>query len=236
MEFDFVNLGTIEYNLFSRIQEEAVSRRITGDSGNKVFFAEHPKVITFGRKVKKEHIIYSEEQLKQDKVNVIYTNRGGDVTMHVPGQVICYPVIDLSEFKKDLHFYLRKLEQVGIQFLKEFGLKGERRDGFTGVWVDENKVSSIGIGVKRWVAFHGISININTRKEDFKYIVPCGIPGVNMVSLRELLGYNVDMGFVLDLLENVFMEVFSRIGREYYEQKTAGLDTKKDKYRQNSLH
>ncbi|UCF41637.1 MAG: lipoyl(octanoyl) transferase LipB, partial [Gemmatimonadota bacterium] len=149
---------------------------------------EHPPVVTLGRSTEPQHLPLSAEQLAARGVEVHDIERGGDVTFHGPGQLVGYPIYDLSEHRRDLHWYLRQLEAALITALADFGIAGGRTEGFTGVWTGGRKIASIGIHVKQWVTWHGFALNVTTDLSYFDLIVPCGIEGVVMTSVQRELG------------------------------------------------
>ncbi|HNV23700.1 MAG TPA: lipoyl(octanoyl) transferase LipB [Candidatus Omnitrophota bacterium] len=168
------------YQLQKRHMEEAVSYQ-----KNFVLLGEHPPILTLGRLTKKEHLLVSRDLLQQKGVAIKDVDRGGDITLHAPGQLVVYPIFCLEQLGKDLKKYLIQLEQVAIDLLNDFGIVANRLEGKTGVWVKEKKIASVGIGVKKWVTFHGIGINIQTDLDLFSFIKPCGLDVV-MTSLAEL--------------------------------------------------
>ncbi|NBR56380.1 MAG: lipoyl(octanoyl) transferase [Chitinophagia bacterium] len=155
---------------------------------------EHPPVFTLGKSGKREHVLVSEEQLQNLGIEFYHINRGGDITYHGLQQVVGYPILDLDKFKTDLGWYLRSLEEVIIQVLAEYGLKGDRSAGETGVWLSPEdpfmarKICAMGIKCSRWITMHGFALNVNTDLSHFEYIVPCGIQGKAVTSLEKELG------------------------------------------------
>ncbi|MDK2871547.1 MAG: lipoyl(octanoyl) transferase [bacterium] len=152
---------------------------------------EHTPVFTLGRRAKKEHILAPEEVLKREGIKVVFTDRGGDVTYHGPGQLILYPIIPLDCSVKE---YVWKLEEAIIMVLKKYDIKAIHRDGYPGVWIDERrKIASIGIGIKRsgkkWISYHGTAFNVDPILRHFLLITPCGLTGINMVSIKSLKGF-----------------------------------------------
>jgi lipoate-protein ligase B len=137
-------------------------------------------------------LLYSKKDIAQKGVELYEVDRGGDVTLHAPGQLVIYPILNLAHYGQDLHSYLNRLEQVAIDLLSEFGIVADRIPGKTGVWVGKKKIVSIGIGVKKWVSFHGIGINVNTDLNYFSLIKPCGLD-VQMTSMKSILKKEVDM-------------------------------------------
>lgn len=175
---------------------------------------EHPPVFTLGKNGKREHVLVSEEQLQKLGIEFFHINRGGDITYHGLQQIVGYPILDLDKFKTDLGWYLRSLEQVIIDTIAEYGLKGERSSGETGVWLaPENpfmarKICAMGIKCSRWITMHGFALNVNTDLSHFEYIVPCGIQGKTVTSLEKELGKKVDYQEVKEKIKKHFARIF----------------------------
>ena len=159
-----------------------------GDAPNTLFLLEHAPVITLGRRADAAHVLHSAAALRARGIELLETDRGGDVTYHGPGQLVAYPILRLHEWTPSVGWYLRALEDALIDVLAHFGLAGARVAGYTGVWVDGAKVAAIGIGVRDWVTFHGIALNVAPDFEHFGLIVPCGIADKPVTSLGRLLG------------------------------------------------
>ncbi|MDH7499569.1 MAG: lipoyl(octanoyl) transferase LipB, partial [candidate division NC10 bacterium] len=169
---------------------------------------EHEPVITLGKSGRAEHIRVSEEELARRGIALHRVDRGGDVTFHGPGQMVAYPILDLTQHGKDVHLYCRRLEEVGLKVLSDYGVSGQRVPGLTGVWVGEEKVMAIGIGVKRWVSLHGVAFNVNTDLECFRLIDPCGIKERGVTSLGSLLKREVPLPEVQERWIHHFSCVF----------------------------
>jgi lipoyl(octanoyl) transferase len=182
---EFTDLGRIGYTEALALQRTLVARRKAGEIPDQLLFVEHPHVITLGRNAKEQHVLASDEVLARAGIDVQITDRGGDVTYHGPGQLVGYPILDLKDWQRDVVAYVRSLEEALIQALGEFGLRGERVDGMTGVWVNGGKVAAIGVHLSRWVTSHGFALNIDTALDYFRYIVPCGLTRP-VTSLRAL--------------------------------------------------
>ncbi|NBX28819.1 MAG: lipoyl(octanoyl) transferase LipB, partial [Chitinophagia bacterium] len=165
---------------------------------HRFLMVEHPPVFTLGKNGKREHVLVSEEQLEKLGIEFFHINRGGDITYHGLQQIVGYPIMDLDKFKTDLGWYLRSLEQVIIDTIAEYGLKGERSAGETGVWLEPDnpfmarKICAMGIKCSRWITMHGFALNVNTDLSHFEYIVPCGIQGKTVTSLEKELGQKLD--------------------------------------------
>ncbi|MDN5293671.1 MAG: lipoyl(octanoyl) transferase [Eubacteriales bacterium] len=161
---------------------------------------EHDPVFTLGRQAKKDHILAPPELLDQEGIKVVATDRGGDVTYHGPGQLVGYPLLDLRRHGRDLHRLIWMYEEIIIRVLAEFGLAGTREPRYPGVWIGDRKIAAIGIGVSRWITYHGFAFNINPNLEHFSYIVPCGIREKGVTSLARELGQEVAVTEVIEPL------------------------------------
>jgi lipoyl(octanoyl) transferase len=181
---------------------------------HRFLMVEHPPVFTLGKNGKREHVLVSEEQLEKLGIEFFHINRGGDITYHGLQQIVGYPILDLDKFKTDLGWYLRSLEQVIINTIAEYGLKGERSAGETGVWLEpENpfmarKICAMGIKCSRWITMHGFALNVNTDLSHFEYIVPCGIQGKTVTSLEKELGKKLDYQEVKNKIKKHFANIF----------------------------
>jgi lipoyl(octanoyl) transferase len=186
----------------------------TSNTEHRLLMVEHNPVFTLGKSGKREHVLVSEEQLKNLGIEFFHINRGGDVTYHGLQQIVGYPILDLDKFKTDLGWYLRSLEQVIIDLLAEYGLKGERSAGETGVWLEPNdpfmarKICAMGIKCSRWITMHGFALNVNTDLSHFEFIVPCGIQGKTVTSLEKELGHKVNYEDVKEKVKKHFQLIF----------------------------
>ena len=177
---EVIEAGLVPYAEALDWQRNLAQARIEGRLPNDLLLLlEHPPVVTLGRNSQESHL------LRPAGVDVFEVERGGDVTFHGPGQLVGYPIIDLSGYKQDLHWYLRTLEQALIDALAALHIPAERHPGFTGVWTRGRKIASIGVHVKKWVTWHGFALNVTTDLTEFQRIVPCGIAGVEMTSVEK---------------------------------------------------
>ena len=180
--------GRTGYAAAWRQQEELVARRNAGEIGDTLVFTEHEPVFTLGvRSGAEAHLLWDEAELARRGIAVVRTNRGGDITYHGPGQIVGYPIINLAP-RKDLHAYLRLLEQVLINTVGTFGLAAARREGKTGIWLGPRKIAAIGVAVKKWTTSHGFALNVNTDLAPYSGIVPCGITDGTVTSMAVELG------------------------------------------------
>jgi len=205
-----VDWGRTSYDDACSRQAELVARRIAGGIGDTLVFTEHDPVYTIGlRSGAEQHLIWDEARRKHEGIEVARTNRGGDITYHGPGQIVGYPIVSLNN-RRDLHAYLRLLEQVLINTVGSLGLVAARREGLTGIWLGERKVAAIGVAVRRWVAYHGFALNVNAQLAHFEGIVPCGIAARQgtVTSLEAQLGASLDLAEVKSLLGTEFQRLF----------------------------
>jgi lipoic acid synthetase len=182
-------LGTVGYDEALALQKRVMAQYAENleDAGTLILL-EHPPVLTIGRSGTAKNILASAQELQRAGVRVVETNRGGDVTYHGPGQIVGYPILPLAFHGKDVHAYLRRLESFLIAALWEYGIKAERRDGFTGVWTSTGKIASIGVAISHWISWHGFALNVAPNLEHFKLIHPCGLVGVEITSMEKILG------------------------------------------------
>lgn len=189
-----VDLGLLPYEEAFARQREAVDDVLAGGE-ERIFVVQHPPILTLGAAFHVENLLLPEEEYAGRGIEIARTDRGGDVTFHGPGQLVCYPILNLSERGKDLHRYLRALEEAVIQAVGHFGLVGERNPVNTGVWIGNRKVCAMGIKVRRWVTMHGLALNCDTDLSPYETIVPCGIRGdYGVTSLSRELGRSVTVG------------------------------------------
>lgn len=188
---------------------------------NYLLFVEHNNVYTLGKSGDMNHLLISEKELKDKQLDFYKIDRGGDITFHGEGQVVAYPILDLDNFFTDIHLYLRNLEEVVIRTLAHYQIKSERSKGETGVWIDvgtpyARKICAMGIRASRWVTMHGLALNVNTDLSYFDNIIPCGIHGKPVTSIKAELGREVDMNEVKTLIRENFAEVFQSSLQENY--------------------
>ncbi len=182
---DFRWLGTVDYTEALELQNRLVQERLGGEIPDTVLLLEHHPVYTIGRTRDRSSLTEAADSLPHPVVEI---NRGGQATYHGPGQLVGYFILDLNGYGKDLHLFLRGIEEALIAFLTSLGLRPGRRDGLTGVWLEQRKIASIGIGVKRWISMHGFGLNVSSDLGGFAAIVPCGIAGVEMTSISRETG------------------------------------------------
>lgn len=224
----FQDLGIQSYKKVWDYQEQLLKQSVAIKSKNRneninliinnyLLFVEHPPVYTLGKSGDVANILLSEEELTKKGIEYFHINRGGDITFHGPGQIVGYPIIDLEQFKTDLGWYLRNLEEVIILTMKEYDLVGMRSPGETGVWLDvgikgrERKICAMGIRCSRWITMHGFALNVNTDLNYFNFIIPCGIQNKQVTSLQKELGKEILQKEVEEKLLLNFEKVFNVI-------------------------
>lgn len=210
MALDTRRLGRIGYGEALELQADLVEQRRRGEIGDTLLLLEHPPVITLGVKTRnnRTNIIASDAQLARAGVEVFQTTRGGDVTYHGPGQLVGYPIFDLNPHRRDVHRYVRDIEQALIDAVATFGVTATRVEGLTGIWVGTNKLAAIGVRISRWITSHGFALNVATNLGHFDLIVPCGIQDRGVTSIGRLLGRDVPMAEVESAVEASFQAVF----------------------------
>ncbi|HVO10415.1 MAG TPA: lipoyl(octanoyl) transferase LipB [Vicinamibacteria bacterium] len=203
-------LGRVPYASGLELQQRLVSERQAGRAADHLLLLEHDPVFTLGRNARRENVLFPAELLRERGFEVFETGRGGDVTYHGPGQVVGYPILELPPERRDVHRYVRDLEEVMIRACADYGVLAHRVAGLTGAWVGADKIGAIGVRIARWVTSHGFALNVCTDLSAFDLIVPCGIRGRGVTSLERLLGRRVTVAEVMDRLALHFASVFQR--------------------------
>ncbi|HMT72800.1 MAG TPA: lipoyl(octanoyl) transferase LipB [Chitinophagaceae bacterium] len=222
-EIVFRDLGLMEYKAAWDLQEKLLHENVavksdsnsnSADTTHYLLFTEHPPVYTLGKSGNKSNVLMSDEELAANNISFFHINRGGDITFHGPGQIVGYPILDLEKFYTDIGRYLRNIEEVIILTLADYGLKGDRSKGETGVWLDpdvpgkERKICAIGVRCSRWVTMHGFAFNVNTDLSYFNNIIPCGIANKQVTSLSKELGKEMDINEVKEKVKRNFERIF----------------------------
>ncbi len=210
-----IDLGLIEYQKAWDLQHDLWSRRVKGELPDLLLFLEHPHVITLGRRGNRSHVIASQEVLDGMAIPIFHVERGGDVTYHGPGQLVVYPILDLKGYGYRLIRYVDQLEEVVLCTLKDFGMEGKKDPLNRGVWVNGEKVASIGVTIKRWVSFHGLALNYGTDLSYFDLIHPCGLVGKKVTSMEKILGEKVPRE---DLVARIIFHVRGIFERDWVEK------------------
>lgn len=207
-QLQYADLGLIPYPDCLAIQQKLVKLRLAGKIEDTLLLLEHEPVMTVGTAGGDANLLVEPERLQQLGVMLVHTDRGGNITYHGPGQLVGYPILDLRSHGKDVHLYLRNLERVVADCLGEFGVRASVVPGFTGVWVGEEKICSIGIAARRWITYHGFALNVNPNLEHWALIHPCGLVGKRVTSLEKILGRDPGMDAVKASVVRRFGEVF----------------------------
>jgi lipoyl(octanoyl) transferase len=219
------DLGLLDYQkaveyqtkIFNKIIDQKLKNRKSVNkeiTQNHLIFVEHPNVYTLGKSGDINNLLLSKEDLEKKEIQFFNTNRGGDITCHGPGQIVCYPILDLDNFFSDIHKYLRYLEEVVIQTLNEFGIKSERSSDETGVWIEPKQISArkicaMGVKASRWVTMHGFALNVDNDLSYFKNIIPCGISNKSVTSITNEIANQVDKYDVKEKIIKNFENIFS---------------------------
>jgi lipoyl(octanoyl) transferase len=226
-----VDIGLINYADAVVLQERVVAARKAGAIDDVLLFCEHPHVLTLGRSGNRSNLLASENVLRQKGVALHETNRGGDITYHGPGQSVGYPILNLDLIRRDVHWYVRSLEECMIRASADFGISAFRVQGKTGIWVQasqaEEKLAAIGVHLSRWVTSHGFAYNVATDLRYFDLIIPCGIPDRKATSLEKLLSRSITLDEVRPHLASHFCDVFEfapqRLNREDLDAQLASF-------------
>jgi lipoate-protein ligase B len=209
-----IDLGLIDYQKAWDLQHVLWSKRVEGELPDLLLFLEHPHVITLGRRGNRSHLLASQEVLEAMRIPIFHVERGGDVTYHGPGQMVVYPIFDLKEYGYRLTRYIGQLEEVILRILKDFGIEGRRDPLNRGVWVDGEKIASVGVAIKRWVSFHGFSLNYETDLKYFELINPCGLEEKKMTSMAKILGREISREDLVERIDFHFKQIFERDWQE----------------------
>ncbi len=205
----YKDLGIIDYKEAWDLQKKVFNQRLNNEVSDTLFLLEHPHTYTLGKIADKHNLVASKEYLSKHNISVYEIDRGGDITYHGPGQVVGYPIINLSDWKEDTHKYLRGLEEVIINTCADYDLTVERKEELTGVWIEDRKICAIGIKVTRWITMHGFALNVNTDLSLFAGIIPCGIKNKSVTSLQKELNKEIDLQDVKKKLVKHFCDEFS---------------------------
>jgi lipoyl(octanoyl) transferase len=203
-----VDFGLTDFASLWQTQKEINLFKQKNKAADLLIFTEHKNVYTLGRGGDRNHLLIGKEEMEKERIEYFEIDRGGDLTYHGPGQLVCYPIFDLNNYYLDMHRYLRDLEEVIIRTLKFYGIDGARDEEFTGVWVNDEKICSIGVKVSRWITMHGLAFNVNNELGYFEKIIPCGIFHKRMTSMKSLLGKELNLREVSERVSKCFEEVF----------------------------
>ncbi|NLO38735.1 MAG: lipoyl(octanoyl) transferase LipB [Ruminiclostridium sp.] len=210
MKLEIIKLGRIDYMEALEVQTQLWQKVSSGEGRDTLLLVEHPPVITLGVRGVQEHILLPEQERLRLGVSMVQVNRGGDVTYHGPGQIVGYPIMNLNHWGRDIHDFVRRIENTFVRLLQQdYGINAERGDKtYTGVWIGAEKITAIGIQVKKWTTMHGFAFNVNTDLSHFQWIVPCGLSDRGVTSLEKLTGQKQDMDKLFQRTAEVFCECF----------------------------
>jgi len=198
------DLGNSSYKRTWELQKELQLQRIENKIDDTLLLVEHEPVYTFGKNTDENHLL----QNYPENVKLFHIERGGDITFHGPGQIVGYPIMDLHNYKMSISWYMRALEEVIIRSVDKFGISADRKDGLTGVWVEDEKIAALGVRISRWVTMHGFALNVNTDLTYYDSIIPCGIFDYGITSMEHILGEKQNMSKIKSILSAVFLDVF----------------------------
>lgn len=207
-ELIYINPGVLDYQEAWDLQRYTFDIKRQGYPSDFLYLLEHPHTYTLGKVADKNNLIGSDEYLKDNNISVYEIDRGGDITYHGPGQIVGYPIIDLSKWKQDTHLYLRALEEIIMLTCIDYGLSPQRVEKYTGVWIEDRKIAAIGIKVSRWITMHGFAFNVSTDLSLFNGIIPCGITDKSVTSLEKETGGEIGLEEVKERLLHHFLSVF----------------------------
>jgi lipoate-protein ligase B len=212
---DVSNLGLQPYERALELQHQLVAARREGRINDTLLLLQHPPVITLGRRGNEEHILVSREWLREHGIQVHRVERGGDVTYHDPGQLVGYPIMDLTQHRTDVGWYMHSLEEVLLRTLADFGIASRRLPGNIGVWLDDRrKIASLGARIESWITYHGFALNVAHDVSHFHLIVPCGLTDKEITSMENALGRPVDITTVAERVVDNFCTVFDMKPRQ----------------------
>ncbi len=204
-----IDWGLVEYREAWDRQKQLAAIATERRGTNTLVLCEHPAVITVGRSGSGSNIVAPEAMLRANGVDTVFNDRGGDVTLHNPGQLVGYPIFDLASMRTDLHWFLREIEECIIETIAEYGIRGGRVDGLTGVWVESSrKICAMGLHCSRWITSHGFALNANNNLDEFGFIVPCGIADKGVTSIEKETGRKIDMAELKRIVQVKFQNRF----------------------------
>jgi lipoyl(octanoyl) transferase len=218
---EIIDCGTKDYQSALSLQENAFQNLLTGTGKDTIFIVEHPPVITLGARQSANKLLKDTDTIKQSGIEIFQIRRGGGATAHNPGQIVVYPIINLKKHNLGVSDFVHKLEDIGIELLKELGVNCSVKKGFPGLWIEDRKIASIGVQIKKWITFHGMAININNDLSIFDLIVPCGLENIKMTSAQIELGKKIDIKTVKNTLKTILLKYFVKENEPEYQKTPA---------------
>jgi lipoate-protein ligase B len=207
-DIKIIDCGIKDYQSVLQMQENAFQNLLAGTGEDTIFIVEHPPVITLGARESANKLLKDSDTIKQSGIEIFQIRRGGGATAHNPGQLVIYPIINLKKHNLGVSDFVHKLEDIGIELLKELGVNCQTKKGFPGLWVQDRKIASIGVQIKKWITFHGMAININNDLSIFDFIVPCGLDNVKMTNAQIEVGKKISMEEVKNALKKILLNYF----------------------------
>ena len=199
-----IDLGYMDYQSTWDLQKGYHQKVLNGDTTDTLLLVEHESVYTLGKNANENHLLQS----APEDAKIFHIERGGDITYHGPGQLVGYPILDLHRYNTSISWYMRRLEQVIIDTLNEYGIKADVKEGLTGVWVGDEKIGAQGVRISRWVTMHGFALNVNTDLDYYSGIIPCGIFEYGVTSMEKIVGEKLNMGKVKKSILKSFHQAF----------------------------
>jgi lipoate-protein ligase B len=203
-----IDCGIKDYQSVLQMQENAFQNLLAGTGKDTVFIVEHPQVLTLGARESANKLLKDSDAIKQSGIEIYQIRRGGGATAHNPGQLVVYPIINLKKHNLGVSDFVHLLENIGIELLKELGMNCQTKKGFPGLWIEDRKIASIGVQIKKWITFHGMAININNDLSIFDFIVPCGLDNVKMTNAQIELGKKIHMETAKSTLKTSLLKHF----------------------------
>ena len=208
-DIKIIDCGIKDYQSVLGMQENAFQNLLAGTGEDTIFIVEHPQVITLGARESANKLLKDSDAIKQSGIEIFKIRSGGGTTAHNPGQLVIYPIINLKKRNLGVSDFVHKLEDIGIELLKELGLNCSVKKGFPGLWIEDRKIASIGVQIKKWITFHGMAININNDLSIFNLIVPCGLDNVKMTNVQIELGKKINIDNAKDNLKKILLKNFN---------------------------
>lgn len=206
---EIIDCGTKDYQSAFSLQENAFQNLLAGTGKDTIFIVEHPPVITLGARQSANKLLKDADTIKQSGIEIFQIRRGGGATAHNPGQIVIYPIINLKKNNLGVSNFVHLLEKIGIEFLAELGINCQTKKGLPGLWIDDKKIASIGVQIKKWLTFHGMAININNDLDIFDFIVPCGLDNIKMTNTEKELGKKIDIKTAKNTLKTILLRHFT---------------------------
>tara|TARA_B100002052_G_scaffold249741_1_gene237110 strand:- start:422 stop:1072 length:651 start_codon:yes stop_codon:yes gene_type:complete len=213
-KYNILDLGKSDYKEAWELQKRLQSQRILGEIDDQLLLVEHFPVYTLGKNAPTEDLLNN----KSNDISIVQSDRGGKVTFHGPGQLVGYPILDLNNYRKSITWYMRELEQLIINILKDYGIEAERKKSLTGVWVDDKKIAALGVRISKWVTMHGFSLNIDPDLKYYQGIIPCGISQYGVTSMADILGDSAPkMSEIKEKIVSQFISNFSAYKNQWLD-------------------